>query len=577
MAVYTAHEKTMTTWDGTELFYRAWIPEGGYDRALILFHRGHEHSGRLVGLVDGLGMAEYAVFAWDARGNGKSPGPRDDADSFSVYVRDADAFVNFVAGEYGVPVRNMAVIANSVGGVIAATWVHDYAPPIRALILAAPAFRIKLYVPLAIPALRLAMKLGLMKYVKSYVKSRVLTHDQAEQERFDQDPLISHSISTRILLGVHDTATRIVRDAGAIRVPTLLLMAGSDWVVKTGVQKTFFYNLSSPVKETEWYPDFHHAIYHEAEKSKPIRRTRAFIEEQFARDPELPSLVNADQAGYTKREYDRLRRPSRNPFYGLTRLGMATVGRLSSGVRLGLQDGFDSGVTLDCVYRNQPEGRLLLGKLLDYFYLNSLGWVGIRARKVHLEELLRKYIRQQHEAGVSVQLMDIAAGPGRYILDAIKGLPDIGISALLQDYKPVNVAAGERLAAEMGIADVTYRQGDAFDRERLAQTSPPPTIAIVSGLYELFPENAPVRNSLLGLAEALGEGSYLIYTNQPWHPQVEMIARTLTNREGKPWIMRRRTQEEMDDLVREAGFEKVEMRIDEYGIFTVSAARRLAR
>ena len=85
-----------------------------------------------------------------------------------------------------------------------------------------------------------------------------------------------------------------------------------------------------------------------------------------------------------------------------------------------------------------------------------------------------------------------------------------------------------------------------------------------------------VRRSLRGLARAVQTGGYLVYTGQPWHPQVEMIARVLTNREGQPWVMRRRTQEEMDDLVREAGFEKVDMEIDPYGIFTVSLARRVA-
>jgi hypothetical protein len=58
---------------------------------------------------------------------------------------------------------------------------------------------------------------------------------------------------------------------------------------------------------------------------------------------------------------------------------------------------------------------------------------------------------------------------------------------------------------------------------------------------------------------------------------VEFIARVLTNRESKPWIMRRRTQAEMDGLVRLAGFEKEEQDIDQWGIFTVSIARRVAR
>ena len=104
--------------------------------------------------------------------------------------------------------------------------------------------------------------------------------------------------------------------------------------------------------------------------------------------------------------------------------------------------------------------------------------------------------------------------------------------------------------------------------------TPRPTIAIVSGLYELFPDNELVLRSLQGLADALEPGGHLLYTNQPWHPQVEFIARVLTNREGKPWIMRRRTQAEMDELVQLAGFTKLAQEIDPWGIFTVSLARR---
>ena len=40
-------EHKFASWDGTELFYRAWLPnEKPPRRALLLFHRGHEHSGR---------------------------------------------------------------------------------------------------------------------------------------------------------------------------------------------------------------------------------------------------------------------------------------------------------------------------------------------------------------------------------------------------------------------------------------------------------------------------------------------------------------------------------------------------
>ena len=44
---------------------------------------------------------------------------------------------------------DMAVIAQSVGAVLVATWAHDYAPQIRCMVLASPAFKVKLYVPFA--------------------------------------------------------------------------------------------------------------------------------------------------------------------------------------------------------------------------------------------------------------------------------------------------------------------------------------------------------------------------------------------------------------------------------------------
>ncbi|MBC8831778.1 class I SAM-dependent methyltransferase family protein, partial [Escherichia coli] len=68
----------------------------------------------------------------------------------------------------------------------------------------------------------------------------------------------------------------------------------------------------------------------------------------------------------------------------------------------------------------------------------------------------------------------------------------------------------------------------------------------------------------------------LVYTGQPWHPQLEFIARALNNHRGEAtWVMRRRSQAEMDELVARAGFRKLDQRIDEMGIFTVSLAQRI--
>ena len=88
--------RTFRTWDDVELFYRAWQPSSPTDKALILFHRGHEHSGRFLDVVEQLAFDNVAVFAWDARGHGRSPGRRGHAPSFGAVVRDVDCFVRHI-------------------------------------------------------------------------------------------------------------------------------------------------------------------------------------------------------------------------------------------------------------------------------------------------------------------------------------------------------------------------------------------------------------------------------------------------------------------------------------------------
>ena len=522
-----------------------------------------------------LALEDVAIFAWDARGHGRSPGPRGGAENFAVTIKDVDAFVRHIAHVHQFELENIIVLAHSMGAISVGGWVHDYAPPIRAMILATAAFQIRLYVPFALPALRLKEKLLGPGHVQSYVKSRMLTHDAEQAARYDADPLIFRGIPVNILLDVAETSKRLLADAGAINVPTLMIGAGSDWVVSLKAQREFFNGLSSSVKQMHVFPAAHHAIFHERERAAVIERIRDFVRERFAAPRVATSLLAADRMGHTWEEHERLKLRG-GPQFPIVRAAMRTGGRLSKGIDLGWRSGFDSGLALDYVYENKPAGAGRLGRLIDSAYLGSIGWRGIRQRKTNLETRLRKVIEQTHAAGRPVRILDIAAGGGRYLLETMRSLSDVPMSALLRDYKPENVRAARVLADELELRDVTAVEGDAFDRASLGAIQPRATIGIVSGLYELFPSNTLVTESLAGLADAIEPGGDLIYTNQPWHPQLEFIARVLRNREGQPWIMRRRTTAEMDQLVARAGFEKLEMEIDQWGMFSVSVARRIA-
>jgi alpha-beta hydrolase superfamily lysophospholipase len=544
-----------------------------------LFHRGHEHSARWQDFIDRMALDDVWFFAWDARGHGRSPGDRGYATSFGRMVQDADVFIRHLSSQFDLPIENMAVVAQSVGAVLATTWVHDYAPPIRSLVIATPALRVKLYVPLAIPGLRLLRKVRPKSFIHSYVKPKMLTHDFEQARLYANDELISPQIAVNILLDLYDTSTRIISDAGAIQTPTLLLMSGNDWVVEKLPQHRLFAKLSSLVKEKVVYPTFYHSTFWEKDRQQPIERARQFVLSSFDAPMAAPSLLDADLTGPTRRKYDRLQCPLRPGSwrwlkFKVQRLMLNTFGRLSKGVQVGWSAGFDSGQSLDHVYRNSPEGLAFLGRWIDRGYLNSPGWRGIRQRKVHMQQLLDDAIERLRSENRPIHILDVAAGPGRYVLDTIAKQREQGVevSATLCDRDFGGLTAGRKLAESMGISSATYRQSDAFSAEAISAIEPRPTIAIVSGLYELFPSNAPIRESLRGLAAAVEPGGLLLYTNQPWHPQQEMIARVLPNRDGEPWVMRCRTQAEMDQLVAAAGFEKIRMLIDNDGIFSVSMA-----
>ena len=159
------------------------------------------------------------------------------------------------------------------------------------------------------------------------------------------------------------------------------------------------------------------------------------------------------------------------------------------------------------------------------------------------------------EKGKPVHVPDIASGHGRYVLDALaaEALPE---SVLPRDYSPINVAAAHAVHAEPGLQEVaTFDEVNAYERANYQNLSPRPTLGIVSGLHELFPDNDLILQSLYGFGDAIEPGGYLIYTGQPWHPQLEMIALCLSShREVQDWVMRRRSQQEMDQVVEKAGF-----------------------
>jgi len=561
---------TFTTFDQQSLFYQSWEhdvkPNG---RVLLILHRGHEHSERLSTIAAKKEFAGYKIYSYDNRGHGETTVPA--TYEFMDLVRDLDAFVSFVCEKEQVTQQKLFIIANSVAGVVASTWVHDYAPEIRGLALVAPAFKIKLYVPYAAEALKLAITFKPDLNIKSYVKSRFLTHDIAEQRRYDEDSKITPNIPAGQLTTLLDTAKRVVEDAALIATPTLVLSATKDYVVDSEIQGDFYARLGAANKKFVPLEGFYHGVLYESEHQQAIDEIADFMKRCFAHkvkriDEQMIRYTQDEQAKITYGSLPVLRKAN----YFIQRSAMRAFGNMSDGIKIGLRYGFDSGVTLDYVYRNEPNGSNLFGKAVDKNYLNSIGWRGIRQRKVHMMETIEEKIRLLRERGEEIRILDIAGGPARYLIEIAARHADIEVR--VRDYQEQNVQEGMQLAKERGLQNISYSQSDAFDPKSYSKESYRPNIVIISGVFELFDDNRLIQHAIDGVTSIMDQKSYLIYTGQPWHPQLEQIANVLGNHRNKKWIMRRRAQYELDHIFKASGFAKEGMRIDNWGIFTVSSA-----
>jgi alpha-beta hydrolase superfamily lysophospholipase len=564
-------QDTFTTFDNQKLFYRTWeqdTPSNG--KILLLLHRGHEHSGRLESIALKKEFAGYKVYSYDNRGHGETK--VEATYEFMDLVRDLNAFVAFVCEKEGKEEKELFVVANSVAGVVATTWVHDYAPNIAGMALVAPAFKIKLYFPFAKEFLKLGIVFNKKMNIKSYVKSKFLTHDEVEQEHYDSDKLITPNIPARQLTTLLDTAQRVVVDAALISTPTLVLSATKDYVVDSAVQGDFYANLSSSKKRFVKLEGFFHGVLYETEHQKAIEEIATFMEESFSLEQENRVETHLS---VTQKECDKIAfgtiSLSKEVSYAFQRFSMSKLGFLSKGMSIGNKYGFDSGVTLDHVYANRAEGKFGIGKFIDRNYLNSIGWRGIRQRKTNMISSVQEKIDVLSAEGKEVVILDIAGGPARYLVEIAKENPLVKVH--VRDYQIQNVEEGKALAKEMGAENISYEVCDAFDLASYENVGFTPNIVIVSGVLELFSDNDLIGNAMHGISKLIAKEGYLLYTGQPFHPQLEMIANVLGNHKQGKWIMRRRSSYELDHLFSEHGFKKEGMLIDNWGIFTVSSAQ----
>ena len=260
--------------DGTRLALTDWLlPPGAALGGVVLMHGLGEHSGRYAHVAQFFNHHGWSVRAYDHRGHGRSGGARGDVPDDQTMLQDARLVIEDFAARTGTA---PLLFGHSMGGLFAARYATGNLSPLRGLILSSPA----LAVPLS-GAQKILLKIltavapGLG--IPNGVKSEFLSHDPAVAKAYTSDALVHAKISARLLHSMLASIAFAQANAGSLRLPTLMVVAGDDRLVDASGSKAFFEQITAGVGRLHWYADLYHELWNEVDQQKVFGDLAAWL------------------------------------------------------------------------------------------------------------------------------------------------------------------------------------------------------------------------------------------------------------------------------------------------------------
>jgi alpha-beta hydrolase superfamily lysophospholipase len=273
-------EGTFPAWGGLRLYYQAWLPSRGRPRALLVnLHGLGDHSGLYPNLVSYFPPRTIAVYAFDMRGNGRSPGQRAYLRDWREYLGDLGAFLAQVREwEGNLP---LFLLGNSLGGLVVLEYALLHPAGLAGVIASAPPLG-QLGVPPVLMALgrvfscvlpRLALRTGM--------DLSGLARDPAVVEAVLADPLFHRWGTARLSTEVTSTIARVQDGAADLSVPLLILHGSDDRMVPPDGSRSFFAKVRYPDREFREYPGAYHGLFADFNHREVLRDLEQWIEERI--------------------------------------------------------------------------------------------------------------------------------------------------------------------------------------------------------------------------------------------------------------------------------------------------------
>jgi alpha-beta hydrolase superfamily lysophospholipase len=257
-------EGHFTTPDGIQLYSQAHLPVGKPSAALVVVHGAGDHCGRYQDALKILIPQGIAVYCFDQRGFGRSPGQRGHINSWSEYRQDLRAFINLIHKEQQQNDIPIFLWGYCLGGLVVADAIlHDTQYLSGAIIMSAP------FTPpvVAKPGVVLSARV-LSIFWPNFswtlpIPLEMITRDPKVIQASQDDPLIHYQASARWGIESLRAIKWVNQHPGDVYLPILIMHGEADQLDSVEGARQFYEKVKYPDKMLITYPDGYHELHND--------------------------------------------------------------------------------------------------------------------------------------------------------------------------------------------------------------------------------------------------------------------------------------------------------------------------
>lgn len=290
---------TLSTADGAELFVYRWLTPGPCKGVVQIAHGLAEHAARYARLAEALNAADYAVYANDHRGHGRTCKSKDGLGFFTEHdgwrhcVDDLWMLNRLIVGQHpGVP---LVLLGHSMGATLAQQFIGEHGDALAGVVLSGSGGEPTLLASVGRVILRmerwrvgpcgrsrLAQALTFEAFNKQFAPSRTafdwLSRDPAEVDKYVADPLCGFSASVQLWIDLIDGGKAASSIANLARIPRTLpiyVIAGALDPVSAKTRQLqpmiAAYQAAGLNVQHRFYPEARHELFNETNRDEVTR------------------------------------------------------------------------------------------------------------------------------------------------------------------------------------------------------------------------------------------------------------------------------------------------------------------